>query len=54
MRMVRENSVVTTNGNTIPMLAETICIHSDGKKAVAFAKMINLALEQESFAGESV
>lgn len=54
MKMVRENAVVTVSGNTIPMRAETICIHGDGSKAVAFAKMINLALEQESFAGESV
>ena len=53
MQIVRSKTVTTVNGNVIPLVADTVCIHSDGKKAVAFAQMIHLALEEESLAGQS-
>lgn len=37
-----ENSTVTSiNGKIIPIIAETICIHGDGKNAVKFARTIH-------------
>ena len=40
MQMVHEGTVTTISGKQIPIIAETICIHSDGKLAVQFAKAI--------------
>lgn len=40
LKMIREGKVTTTSGKQIPILAETICIHGDGKNAIAFAKKI--------------
>lgn len=41
MHMLNEGYVVSTNGNTIPIQADTICIHGDGQHAVEFAKHIH-------------
>lgn len=38
--MATENKVVSVNGKTILLKADTICIHGDGSNAVAFAKTI--------------
>lgn len=46
LQMVRHGTVTTTSGNTIPIVADTICIHGDGKHAVSFAKKIHEALKQ--------
>ncbi len=37
--MVKQEKVKTISGKEIPV-AETICIHDDGKNAVEFAKAI--------------
>jgi UPF0271 protein len=44
LKMVNEKMVCTVSGNIIPIIADTICIHGDGKKAVVFAKKIYEAL----------
>lgn len=44
LQMVTAQKVTTVNGRTVPMTAETICIHGDGAHAVAFARTINTAL----------
>lgn len=44
MQMVHKKTVTTLSGKEIPIIAETICIHGDGKYAVEFAKRINEAL----------
>ncbi len=44
LQIIHEGSVTTVSGNVIPIVAETICIHGDGKQAVKFAKAINKAL----------
>lgn len=44
MQMVNEATVTTTSGNIISIVTETICIHSDGKNAVLFAKKIHQTL----------
>ena len=40
LQMIKESTVTTLSGKTIPIIAETICIHGDGKHAVEFAKAI--------------
>ncbi len=42
--MILNGKVKTVSGKEIPIFAETICIHSDGKNAVEFAKEINTLL----------
>ncbi|MEO6613699.1 MAG: 5-oxoprolinase subunit PxpA [Chitinophagaceae bacterium] len=39
-QMINKGTVTTVSGKTIPLLAETICIHGDGEHAVEFAKAI--------------
>ena len=45
LQMIKEGSVTTVTGKTIPIIAETICIHGDGKHAVEFAKVIYEAIK---------
>ena len=42
--MVIAKSVTATDGSVVPIIADTICIHGDGKNAVAFAKAVRSAL----------
>ena len=44
--MVEKRSVVATTGESIPIVAETICLHGDGEHAVEFAKAIRDALSK--------
>ncbi len=44
LMMVKHGKVKAVSGNHIPIVAETICIHGDGKNAVELAKAINTAL----------
>jgi 5-oxoprolinase (ATP-hydrolysing) subunit A len=46
LQMINEGSVTTVSGKTIPIKAETICIHGDGKHAVEFAKAIHAAIRK--------
>lgn len=46
LQMINEQTVTSTSGKIIPVKADTICIHGDGKNAVAFATTISLALKQ--------
>jgi UPF0271 protein len=46
LQMIKEGTVTTVTGKVIPILAETICIHSDGKHAVEFAKAIHDAIKK--------
>jgi UPF0271 protein len=46
LQMIKEGAVTTVSGKTIPMVAETICIHGDGKYAVEFAKAIHNAIKK--------
>lgn len=41
LQMIKEGTVTTISGKIIPVTAETICIHGDGKNAVEFAKKIH-------------
>jgi len=44
VQMINEGTVTTISGKKIPIVAETICIHGDGKQAVDFAKAIHNAI----------
>ena len=48
LQMVKEKAVTTVSGKIIPVVAETICIHSDGKHATVFAKKIYEYLKQNN------
>jgi len=39
-QMINDRTMTSVSGKKIPIVAETICIHSDGKQAVDFAKAI--------------
>jgi len=46
LQMVRERSVVATDGTIVPIKADTICIHGDGAHAVEFASAIHRSLTE--------
>jgi len=46
LQVIMEGTVTSVNGNKIPVTADTICIHGDGKNAVEFAKAIHQNLKQ--------
>lgn len=41
IQMIKQQKVTSINNKIIPILAETICIHGDGKHAVEFVKSLN-------------
>lgn len=45
-QMINQGTVTCLSGKEIPVTAETICIHGDGKNAVAFAKAIHSAISK--------
>lgn len=47
MQVVLRQTITSTDGQEIPMKADTICIHGDGEHAVAFAQLINQSLDQQ-------
>jgi 5-oxoprolinase (ATP-hydrolysing) subunit A len=47
LKMVLENKVVSTTGDIVPIVADTICLHGDGEHALSFARKIRAALETE-------
>lgn len=47
LQMINEGTVTTITGKKIPIMAETICIHGDGKQAVEFAKAVNKAVNKK-------
>lgn len=49
IEMLISNSVETITGEIIPIKAETICIHGDGKHAVDFARQLNNLLKMKGF-----
>ncbi len=48
LQMVKTNTVQTVAGHSIPIQADTVCIHGDGPHAVAFAQKIKQTLLQEN------
>ena len=48
LQMITQKRVTSVNGKDIPIVADTICIHGDGKNAVGFAKTIHQNLKQNN------
>ncbi|MGJ7614766.1 MULTISPECIES: 5-oxoprolinase subunit PxpA [unclassified Variovorax] len=50
LSMVRDHRVTAIDGSTVPMNAQTVCLHGDGAHALAFARRIRERLQQEGIA----
>ncbi len=44
LRMVREGTVVASDGTVAPIVADTVCVHGDGPHAVEFARRLRTEL----------
>lgn len=47
VRMVKEQKATAITGKEIPIRADSVCVHGDGEKALAFTKKIREALIRE-------
>jgi 5-oxoprolinase (ATP-hydrolysing) subunit A len=47
IQMVLENQITCITGETIPITADTICLHGDGEHALSFAQKIRTVLQNE-------
>lgn len=47
IRMVKEQKVTAVTGRDIDIKADSVCVHGDGVKALAFVEKIRKALEEE-------
>lgn len=50
VRMVKEQRVTAITGREIPMKADSVCVHGDGEKALAFVEKIRERLTEEGIA----
>ena len=50
LSMVRDRKVTAIDGSTVPLNAQTVCLHGDGAHALAFARRIRDRLQQEGIA----
>jgi len=48
LQMIKEATVTSITGNKVLIAADTVCIHGDGKNAIAFAKAINQSLKENN------
>lgn len=47
LRMIKEGVVRAQNGEDVPVRADTVCVHGDGVKALAFAAKIRRTLTEQ-------
>ncbi|WP_137937133.1 5-oxoprolinase subunit PxpA [Chitinivorax sp. B] len=47
LQMITQGTVTTIDGQTIPIRAESICLHGDGTHALIFARTLRHALESQ-------
>ena len=47
VKLLRQGTIESINGRSISLQADTICVHGDGPKALAFAKKLRETLEAE-------
>ena len=47
IRMVKEKKVTAVTGRDIPIQADSVCVHGDGVKSLAFVEKIRAALQKE-------
>ncbi|MGZ8537576.1 MAG: 5-oxoprolinase subunit PxpA, partial [Flavisolibacter sp.] len=53
-QMIQEGTVTTVTGKIIPIVAETICLHGDGRYALTFAKKLYKFLQEDNLATKKV
>ena len=46
LRMVKDNEVVSVSGRVIPIEADTVCVHGDGERALAFVMRLRQAFAE--------
>lgn len=49
LQIAKENAVTSHTGQTVPLAAKTICLHSDTPGALSSARAVRDALEREGF-----
>lgn len=54
IRMIKEKTVISTDGKVIPIKADTVCVHGDGTHALDFAKVLNERLKAEGILVKSL
>ncbi|QQE78727.1 LamB/YcsF family protein [Alicyclobacillus sp. SO9] len=50
LHMIKNHEIVAVDGTSIPVEADSICLHGDGQTAVELAKAVRTALEREGIA----
>ena len=50
VRMIKEGKVTSINGKELDIKGDTLCVHGDGPKALAFVKKIRDTFEKEGIA----
>jgi len=45
VQMIKKGTVLSANGNIVPILADTVCVHGDGSHALEFARIISETLK---------
>ncbi len=48
LQMITQKTVTATNGETIPIVAETICLHGDGEYALNLRKQLTNASSKKA------
>ncbi len=54
LQMINNGTLTATTGKEIPVLANTVCLHGDGKHAVEFAKKIHATLKENNIAIKAI
>ena len=44
LRMAKEGCVAASGGGTVALQADSVCVHGDGPKALAFVQKLHAAL----------
>ena len=54
LQMIIEKTVKSLSGKIIPIVADTVCIHGDGKHALVFVKKIFQTLKEKNIAVKTI
>ncbi len=54
VRMIKEGKVISINGKELDIKGDTLCVHGDGPKALAFVKRIRERFEHEGILIQSM
>ena len=54
LQMINDKTVISKSGKIIPIVAETVCIHGDGKHALPFVKKIFQTLKENNIVVKTI